>query len=113
MNIVFSQDLEGFWDYNNKKLDKIKEKYKEMIDIIEIYLKDDNKSKMKNNNQNFGLSNEQHNVVITFIMIIAIMRDYKYKLDEFSFLIQKGKIFIKRCGYEFNSIIKEVGIILE
>ena len=84
-----------------------------MIDIIEIYLKDNNKSKMKNNNQNVELSNEQQNVVITFIMIIAMMRDYKDKLDEFSFLIQKGKNFIKRCGYEFNSIIKEVGIILE
>ena len=113
MNAVFSQDLEGFWDYNNKKIEKIKEKYKEMNDIFETYLKENNILKNKKNNQIVELSNEQKNVVVTFIMIIALMRDYKDKLDEFTFLIYKGRNFMKRCGYEFNSIVKEFGLILE
>ena len=107
MNAVFSQDVDGFWECENKKLDKIKEKYKDMNEVVEIYLKGKNK-----NDNKIDLETIEK-VKMTFNMIVAIKKDYNDKIDEFSFIIQKGKNFIKKSGFDFDSIIREIGVIFE
>ncbi len=108
MDAIFTQDIEGFWNYENKKLILIKEKYKEMNDVVEYTLKEN----IKNNGQNIELEKIK-NIVMTFNMIIIIMKEYKEKNEIFSFIINKGKIFIKNCGFDFNSLMKEIGLIIE
>ena len=107
MNAVFSQDIDGFWECENKKLDKIKEKYKDMNEVVEIYLKNKNK-----NDNKIDLETIEK-VKMTFNMIVAIKKDYNDKIDEFSFIIQKGKNFIKKSGFDFDSIVREIGVIFE
>ena len=109
MNAVFTQDIEGFWNYENKKLISIKEKYKEMNDVVEYTLKEN----IKNNGLNNIELEKIKNIVMTFNMIITIMKDYKEKNEIFSFIINKGKIFIKNCGFDFNSLMNEIGLIIE
>ena len=107
MNAVFSQDIDGFWECENKKLDKIKEKYKDMNEVVETYLKEKNK-----NDNKIDLETIEK-VKMTFNMIVAIMKDYNDKIDEFSFIIQKGKNYIKKSGFDFDSIVREIGVIFE
>ena len=107
MNAVFSQDIDGFWECENKKLDKIKEKYKDMNEVVETYLKEKNK-----NDNKIDLETIEK-VKMTFNMIVAIMKDYNDKIDEFSFIIQKGKNYIKKNGFVFDSIVREIGVIFE
>ena len=107
MNAVFSQDIDGFWECENKKLDKIKEKYKDMNEVVETYLKEKNK-----NDNKIDLETIEK-VKMTFNMIVAIMKDYNDKIDEFSFIIQKGKNYIKKNGFDFDSIVREIGVIFE
>lgn len=107
MNAVFSQDIDGFWEYENKKLDKIKEKYKDMNEVVETYLKEKNK-----NDNKMDLETIQR-VKMTFNMIVAIRKDYNDKIDEFSFIIEKGKNYIKKCGFDFDSIVRDIGVIFE
>ena len=107
MNAVFSQDIDGFWECENKKLDKIKEKYKDMNEVVETYLKEKNKNENKIDLETI------EKVKMTFNMIVAIMKDYNDKIDEFSFIIQKGKNYIKKSGFDFDSIVREIGVIFE
>ena len=109
MNAVFSQDIDGFWECENKKLDKIKEKYKDMNEVVEIYLKE----KLKNKNDNKIDLETIEKVKMTFNMIVAIRKDYNDKIDEFSFIIQKGKNYIKKSGFDFDSIVRGIGVIFE
>ena len=108
MNTVFSQDIEGFWDYGNKKLDKIIEKYKEMSDVVEIQLKE----KYKNDKLNVDME-KILNIKMTFIMIVFLMKEYKDRIYEFSFIINKSKNFLLNNGYEFDSIVNDIGVIFE
>ena len=112
MNAVFSQDLEGFWDINNKKLNKIKEKYKEMSNVVENYLKG-NIPKNEINEKNIDLQRIINNVKMTFIIIVDIFKNFKDKEEEFYFIIEKGKNYIKKYGYDFNFIEKDIGLIIE
>ena len=105
MNAVFSQDLEGFWDINNKKLTKIKEKYKEIINKFDNYF--------KKLNQNIDLQKIANNLKMTFIMIVFILKECKEKEKEFCFIVDKGKNYIIKNGYEFYSLSKEIELIFD
>ena len=110
MNTIFSQNFEGYWDYDNKKLFKIKEKYEEMNKVLDIYLNENNdKIKIVNaNNETI-----KNNIKMTFIIIICLIKEYHNKLEELIFIIHKGINFIQRNGCDYYKIIKELGIIFE
>ena len=111
MNAIFSQNIDGYWAYDNKKLAKIKEKYDELNKVIEICLNENyNKIKIDNKNNSEMIKN---NIKMTFIMIVCLRKEYKNILDELPFIIQKGINFIQRNGYDFNIILKDLGIIFE
>jgi hypothetical protein len=109
MNAIFTQDVEeGFWNYENAKLEKIKEKYKEMNEVVEYTIKEN----IKKNNMNIDMDTIKK-ITMTFNMIIALLKDYQEKIDIFPFIIQKGKNFMKKYGFEFDSLLNDVGVIIE
>ena len=91
MKIINTQDfIEGFWDYNeNTKF--LKEKYEKEYEILK---------KDKNINCN-------EKIILTILMIYYIEKNYTELLNELSFVIKKGKIFInKETKSNYEEFIK-------
>ena len=91
MKIINTQDfIEGFWEYNdNTKF--LKEKYEKEYEILK---------KDKNINCN-------EKIILTILMIYYIEKNYSELLNELSFVIKKGKIFInKETKSNYEELIK-------
>ena len=91
MKIINTQDfIEGFWEYNdNTKF--LKEKYEKEYEILK---------KDKNINCN-------EKIILTILMIYFIEKNYSELLNELSFVIKKGKIFInKETKSNYEEFIK-------
>jgi hypothetical protein len=91
MKIINTQDfIEGFWEYNdNTKF--LKEKYEKEYEILK---------KDKNINCN-------EKIILTILMIYFIEKNYSELLNELSFVIKKGKIFInKETKSNYEELIK-------
>ena len=91
MKIINTQDfIEGFWEYNdNTKF--LKEKYEKEYEILK-------------NDKNINCNEK---IILTILMIYYIEKNYSELLNELSFVIKKGKIFInKETKSNYEEFIK-------